>query len=105
MLRELVARDFDVFSGYALERCFLWKFAEDTSYSQMGSWWNRRGEEEIDLVCENGLDGTLDFYEVKRDAARYDRGKLEEKVAAFFAKHPTRRPARRLVKGLSMADM
>ena len=105
MLRELVARDFDVFSGYALERYFLWKFAEDTSYSQMGAWWNRRGEEEIDLVCENGLDGTLDFYEIKRDASRFDRGKLEEKVAAFFVKHPARRPSRHLVKGLSMADM
>ena len=105
MLRELVARDFDVFSGYALERYFLWKFTEDTSYSQMGAWWNRRGEEEIDLVCENGLDGTLDFYEIKRDASRFDRGKLEEKVAAFFVKHPARRPSRHLVKGLSMADM
>ena len=105
MLREVVARDFDVFSGYALERYFHWKFAEDTAYSLMGSWWNRRGEEEIDLVCENGLDGTLDFYEVKRDAARFDRGKLEEKVAAFFVKHPEKRPARHLVSGLSMADM
>ena len=71
----------------------------------MGSWWNRRGEEEIDLVCENGLDGTLDFYEVKRDASRFDRGKLEEKIAAFFNKHPAKRPARHLVKELSMADM
>ena len=105
MLREVVARDFDVFSGYALERYFLWKFAEDSSYSLMGSWWNRRGEEEIDLVCENGLDGTLDFYEVKRDVARFDRGKLEEKVAAFFIKHPTKRSARHVVAGLSMADM
>ena len=105
MLREIVARDFDVFSGYALERYFLWKFAEDTSYSLMGSWWNRRGGEEIDLVCENGLDGTLDFFEIKRDAARFDRGKLEEKVAAFFVKHPAKRPSRHLVKGLSMSDM
>ena len=105
MLRELVARDFDVFSGYALERYFLWKFAEDTSYSLMGPWWNRRGEEEIDLVCENGLDGTLDFYEIKRDPARFDRGKLEEKIAAFFVKHPTKRSALHLVRGLSLADM
>ena len=105
MLRELAARDFDAFSGYALERYFLWKFSEDTDYSLMGSWWNRRGDEEIDLVCENGLDGTLDFYEVKRDASRFDRGKLEEKVAAFFVKHPAKRSARHLVTGLSMADM
>ena len=52
-----------------------------------------------------GLDGTLDFYEIKSDASRFDRGKLEEKVAAFFVKHPARRPSRHLVKGLSMADM
>ena len=105
MLREVVARNFDVFSGYALERYFIWKFSEDTSYSLMGSWWNRRGEEEIDLVCENGLDGALDFYEIKREAARFDRGKLEEKIAAFFNKHPEKRSARNLVTGLSLADM
>ena len=32
-------------------------------------------------------------------------GKLEEKIAAFFAKHPAKRTARHLVRGLSMADM
>ena len=105
MLRQLVARDFEVFSGYALERYFLWKFTEETAYSKMGPWWNRRGEEEIDLVCENMLDGTLDFFEIKRDGARFDRGKLEEKISAFFRKHPDKAAARRRVDGLSMKDM
>lgn len=33
-LRELVAHDFDTFSGFALERYFYWKFVEDTSYTR-----------------------------------------------------------------------
>ena len=105
MMREMAARDFETFSGFALERYFQWKFVEDTSYVKMGAWWNRKGEEEIDLVCENGLDGTLDFFEVKRDESRYDRGGLEAKVAAFFLKHPEKRSLRNRVCGLSMKDM
>lgn len=105
MMREMAARDFETFSGFALERYFQWKFVEDTSYVKMGAWWNRKGEEEIDLVCENGLDGTLDFFEVKRDESRYDRGGLEAKVAAFFLKHPEKRSLCNRVCGLSMKDM
>lgn len=105
MMLQIAMRDFEVFSGYALERYFQWKFAEDSTYSLMGAWWNRKGEEEIDLVCEDGLDGSLDFYEIKRDAARFNAVRLEEKVASFFAKYPEKVSARRRVAGLSLGDM
>ena len=39
----------------------------------MDGWRDRRGENEIDLVGENEFTETLDFFEVKRDAKRYDR--------------------------------
>ena len=104
-LREIVARDFDTFSGFALERYFYWKFVEDTSYTKMGGWWNRKGEDEFDLVCEDELSGRLDFYEVKRDAARYSPDGLKANIASFFAKHPQKRELNTAVKGLSLADM
>ena len=44
-MREMAERDFDTFGGYALERYFFWKFIEDSDYTKMGAWWNRKGEE------------------------------------------------------------
>lgn len=87
-LQELVARDFDAFTGYALERYFYWKFIEDTHYVRMGGWWDRKGENEIDLVCEDEAKGTLDFYEIKREKRRISLKDLERKAEAFFAKNP-----------------
>lgn len=104
-LREIVARDFNTFSGFALERYFYWKFVEDTSYTKIGGWWNRKGEDEIDLVCEDELSGRLDFYEVKRDAARYSPEGLKAKIASFFAKHPQKRELNIAAARLSIADM
>lgn len=104
-LRRIVTRDFDVFSGYALERYFHWKFAEDTTYTKMGSWWNRKGEEEIDLVCEDELERRIDFFEVKRDASRFDSEKQMEKIVAFFDKHPEKKSLKMTSSVLSLADM
>ncbi|MBQ3749630.1 MAG: hypothetical protein II863_19635 [Kiritimatiellae bacterium] len=50
-----------MFSGYALERYFHWKFTETTAYAKMGAWWDRKGDEEIDLVCEDELGGEIAF--------------------------------------------
>ncbi len=104
-LRQIAARDFDVFSGYALERYFHWKFVETTSYVRMGAWWNRKGAAEIDLVCEDEQDGEIAFYEVKRDPKRYDRESLVEKVSAFFEKNPGKRDMKRTIGLLSLQDM
>ncbi|MBP5509716.1 MAG: ATP-binding protein [Kiritimatiellae bacterium] len=104
-LRNLARRDIDAFSGYALERYFLWKFTEETSYTRMGGWWDRKGENEIDLVCEDAIKNRLDFYEVKRDSARLDMKALKSKSEAFFAKNPGMRERKSVFKGLSLADM
>jgi uncharacterized protein len=104
-LRELVARDYEVFSGHALEGLFQSQFAERHAYSRMGGWWDRKGENEIDLVCENEFRGTLDFYEVKREKRRFDRRALEAKVEAFFRKNPEKRSLAISLGALSLADV
>jgi len=104
-LRGLVSRDYEVFSGLTLEGLFRAEFSERHAYSRMGGWWDRKGENEIDLVCENEFKGTIDFFEVKRDAKRYDRKLLEEKVEAFFVKNPKKRKLMVTVGSLSLADV
>ena len=104
-LLEIAERDFDVFSGVALEQYFKAKFLSSGEYTRVESWWDRKGENEIDLVCENELTGALDFYEVKTDGRRYDGFKLNAKADAFFRKHPDLKSGSHRVEGLSLRDM
>ena len=72
---------------------------------RMDAWWERKGENEIDLVCDDEVAGRLDFFEVKRDSKCIDLDSLQKKSMAFFAKNP--RMAQRKVSfgGLSIQDM
>ena len=104
-LRKIVLDDFAVFSRWMLEGYFKAKFAESHLYTRMGAWWDRKGENEIDLVCENELTGAMDFYEIKRDATRFRKDRLLTKVAAFFEKNPSRHGRTENIQALSLSDM
>ena len=104
-MRDMAARDFDAFAGYSLERYFLWKMREDSAFTRMGSWWDRKGENEIDLVCEDEAAGKLAFFEVKTDVRRIDLDALRRKAEAFFVKNPEKRRLDISFGGLSLVDM
>ena len=85
-LRALVKRDLAVFCGYSLERYFYWKFVDETSYTRMGGWWDRKGENEIDLVCDDEFGGKLVFHEIRASSERIDRislGQLSVKDGGY----------------------
>lgn len=82
-LREVIVRDYPMFSGKMLERYFRTKFVEQKSFTRIGGYWDRRGENEIDLVLVNELDKTAEIIEVKRNRAKIDMDKLNEKSLHF----------------------
>ena len=104
-LRGIVTRDYDVFSGMALEGYFRWKSIGEERYSRIGGWWDRKGENEIDLVCENEFRNTLEFVEVKRNRERIDLNALREKAEAFLQKNPDRRSRNISYVGWSLDEM
>ena len=87
-LRGIVERDYEVFSGQALEDYFRQKSIGEHLYSRLGGWWDRKGENEIDCVGENEFLDTLEFVEIKRDADRIKLDALRTKADAFFEKNP-----------------
>ena len=105
LLREIVRREFATFSGYALERYYHWKIAAESSCTAIGPWWDRKGENEIDLVCEDEMAGTIDFYEVKVDRVRFNEDAFARKIEAFYDKHPEKRSLRHSARCLSLDDM
>ena len=104
-LQDIVKRDYDVFSGFALENYFRSKFIESGSFTRLGGWWDRKGENEIDLIAENEIDKRALFVEVKRQSSRYDESSLKAKLDAFLKATGKFKNYKLSVKGLSLDDM
>ena len=82
-VRAIVIRDYETFSGKMLERYFKRVLIESRKYTRIGSWWDRKGMNEIDIVAENELNDEAIFIEVKRKEENYAEGKLLEKIEVF----------------------
>ena len=73
--------------------------------TRLGNWWDRRGENELDLVAENELDGRLLVAEVKRDKSRIDLGSVRTKFEIFRKAVKVGRKLKPEFKALSLDDM
>ena len=104
-VKTIVNRDYETFSGLMLERYFKRVLIEKQAFTRIGSWWDRKGENEIDIVAENELEETATFFEVKRKAENIDVEVLETKAAAFLRATGEFKGYALSYKGLSMADM
>ena len=104
-VKMIIGRDYETFSGLMLERNFKRVLIERQVYTRIGGWWDRKGENEIDIVAENELDDTATFFEVKRKAENIDMEKLEAKAAAFMRATGEFKGYSLSYKGLSMTDM
>ena len=83
-LREIVSRDWPVFSGIALERWHRETLVESGRFTRIGGWWDRDVENEIDIVAADDATKTASFFEVKRAERRYSPAALERKRDAFL---------------------
>lgn len=104
-LTEIVKRDYETYTGKVLERWFKDVMKESGQYTHIDSWWDRRGENEIDIIAADELEKRVTFYEVKRQRSELDLSVLEEKVQRFkevtgeYGKYDVERT------GLCMEDM
>lgn len=101
-VREIVERDYEMFSGLVLEKYFRTKLIETMEYSDVKSYWNNKGEDEIDIVAINEMNMTIEFYEVKRNPQKINLSALESKARKIVAKFPDYKIE---YKGLSLEDM
>lgn len=102
LLREYIDKNYEQYSGLILEKYFREKISESFRVTEIGSYWDSKGENEIDIVALNDLDKTSIIAEVKRNAKKIDMVKLETKVKSIqkhLAKYKTD------IIGLSMDNM
>jgi AAA+ ATPase superfamily predicted ATPase len=76
----IIRRDYDTLAGFMLERYFERKLRETGRYTRIGGYWDRKGENEIDLIAVNEIEGTAEVYEVKMQGKRYDAAALSTKT-------------------------
>lgn len=104
-VKTIINRDYETFTGLMLERYFKRVLIESKAYTRIGSWWDRKGENEIDIVAENELNESAIFIEVKRKAENFDSDALNDKVAAFTRATGKFKDYVVSLKSLSMNDM
>lgn len=102
LLREFLDRNYNQFSGFALEKYFRELAGEQPRTTQVGNWWDGKGENEIDLIALEELDKRAVIAEVKRNPRKYSEVILREK-AKYILSHLTGYEIE--YRGVSIEDM
>ena len=75
-LKFIVERDWSTFSGKFLKKLFIELIKEEKKYTQIGSYWERGNQNEIDIVAIDELNKELLICEVKLSKKRLDYNAL-----------------------------
>jgi len=103
LLRTNINTHYERFSGKTLERYFQTLLMESGEYSQVGNWWDRKGENEMDIVAINEFTHQGLIAEVKRNEQKINLHALAEKAdklpSAEFGRYQFH------LRGFSIKDM
>lgn len=87
-IRDIVERDYEVYSGIVLEKYFRAIMTDSKKFSDIQGYWNSKGEDEIDIVAINDFEKRLLFCEVKRNQKKISLTTLEKKAINIIKKYP-----------------
>ncbi len=102
LLKKIVIRDFNTFSGILLEKYFREKLILSKKYTKIGNYWEKGFENEIDIVAINEIEKTILFADVKLKKEKLNLKHLKiksEKLLKNIKKHKI------LYKGFSLDDV
>ncbi|WP_418893864.1 ATP-binding protein [Limibacterium fermenti] len=102
LLRESIDKSYEQYSGSVLEKYFRAKMAEEERITAIGNYWDRKGENEIDLIALNDLDKTAIVAGIKRNPKKIDMTLLQAKADSIkkeLAKYDVE------LRGLSLKEM
>ena len=83
LLRQNMGQHYEQFTGRTLEQYFQAQTMETGQYTLVGNWWDRKGENEIDLIALNEFNHTGVVAEIKRNPRKISLTTLQEKVNAL----------------------
>jgi AAA+ ATPase superfamily predicted ATPase len=77
---KIIERDFQTFAGHEFEYLITEILKESKQFNRIGSFWDRKGHNEIDVVAVNNADKRVLFIEAKLQYKNYEPAKFEEKI-------------------------
>lgn len=83
LLYDFLQTNYDQYSGYALERYFADKISISEDITGIGSWWDKKGENEIDLIALNSFTKKAIIAEIKRNQEKISPDRLKAKAACL----------------------
>lgn len=83
LLVQYVSDNYAQFTGRTLERLFHERMWQSGQYTRIGNWWDKKGEQEIDMVALNEFDKTCVIAEIKRNPKKLSLSNLETKAATL----------------------
>ena len=86
-LKFIVERDWSTFSGKFLKKLFIELIKEEKKYTQIGSYWERGNQNEIDIVAIDELNKELLVCEVKLSSKRLNYNALVLKSKKLIEKY------------------
>lgn len=103
LLKQNMVRGYEQFTGHTLEQYFQALVMENEQYTMVGNWWDRKGENEIDLIALNEFDHSGIVAEIKRNPNKISISDLQRKVENLPASEFRRYKLE--LRALSMDDM
>lgn len=104
-LETIIIDAYPTYSGWVLEQYFKALAREKGLFTRIDSWWDRKGENEIDMIAVDDLSRRITFYEIKRQALEISLPVLEKKMERFLTVNHVFCDYEKQIKGLSMDDM
>lgn len=87
-VKSLVIRDFPTYSGRILEKYFADELALTGQYSQIGSWWEKKNKNEIDIVAIDEASKKILLGEVKLNKSNFSLTDLKKKSQNLIREFP-----------------
>jgi len=104
-LKDIVARDYNTFSGLTLEKYFVTRALETKKYARIGKYWDKKGTFDIDFIAINDVEKTIEFAEIKRNANKIDIEKLTFNAYQYINNHQELIPYKKLFHGWSLEEI
>ena len=80
LLKQNMVRGYDQFSGRTLEQYFQAVAMETGRYTIVGNWWDRTGENEIDLIALNEMNHSGIVADIKRNPDKLNPDELQRRI-------------------------
>ena len=92
-VKNILKRDYATYCGPLLERFFRQLLAETGQFNQIGSYWEKNNQNEIDIVAINDMEKRIVIIETKLNKAKINLKQLTYKAQNLLAHYPGYTPS------------